>query len=72
MPLRPDTFLKALESLRSGRIDFEPGKLLDEEKIDLKAFTPKKLWTKLNPSASTKTQDDSMPFSKKVNSPTIP
>ena len=72
MPLRPDTLLKALESQRSGRLDFEPGKLLDEEKIDLKAFTPEELWTKLNPSASTKTQDDSMALSKKVNSPTIP
>ena len=72
MPLRPDTFLKALESLRSGRLDFEPGKLLDEEKIDLKAFTPEELLTMLNPSASTKTQDDSMALSKKVNSPNIP
>ena len=72
MPLRPDTFLKALESLRSGRLDFEPGKLLDEEKIDLKAFTPDELCTMLNPSASTKIEDDSMALSKKVNSPTIP
>ena len=64
--------LKALESQRSGRLDFEPGKLLDEEKIDLKAFTPEELWTMLNPSASTKTKDDSMALSKKVNSPTIP
>lgn len=30
MPLRPDTLLKALESQRSGRLDFEPGKLLDK------------------------------------------
>ena len=46
--------------------------ILDQEKIDLKAFTPEELWTMLNPSASTKTQDDSMALSKKVNSPTIP
>ena len=72
MPLRPDTLLKALESQRSERLDFEPGKLLDQEKIDLKAFTPEELWTMLNPSASTKTQDDSMALSKRVNSPTIP
>ncbi|MED5344111.1 MAG: hypothetical protein VX560_10315, partial [SAR324 cluster bacterium] len=66
------TLLKALESQRFGWLYFEPGKLLDEEKIDLKAFTPEVLWTMLNPSASTKTEDDSMALSKKVNSPTIP
>ena len=70
--MRPDTLLKALESQRSGRLYFEPGKLLDQEKIDLKTFTPEELWTMLNPSTSTKTQDDSMALSKKVNSPTIP
>ena len=45
---------------------------VDQEKIDLKAFTPEEFWTMLNPFASTKTEDDSMDLSKKVNSPTIP
>ncbi len=74
-PVRPMAcrlLLSSRKCSRSGRLYFEPGKLLDEEKIDLKAFTPEELWTMLNPSASTKTQDDSMAFSKKVNSPTIP
>jgi len=43
MPLRPDTLLKALENHRLGGKSFETGKLLDKEKIDLKAFTPQEL-----------------------------
>ncbi len=72
MPLRPDTLMKALESQRSGKDFFEPGKLYDEEKVDLKAFTHQELRGMLKQVQSTQTAEAPMCLQKQVVPPSIP